>query len=79
MTSNIKQEDLVFADQQGQGNTVGIGEPDSMASGKFTSELVKPESCLERVLLQSAYGCGKAGFKVRVLLEEPAGLPEKLF
>src|SRR5512133_3782300 len=79
MTANVKQDDLMLADQQGQCNAVGIGQPDGMATRKLAGELMKAEARLKRVLLQSRYGRSEAGFEIRMLPEESACLPEKLF
>lgn len=75
MTADVEQDDLMFADQQGQSNTIGIGQSDGMASGKLAGELMKSEARLKRVLLQSADSRSEAGFEIRVLSEEPACLP----
>jgi len=63
MTADVEQDDLMLADQQGQSNTIGIGRPDGMASGKFAGELMKPEARLKRVLLQSADSRSEAGLR----------------
>ena len=79
MAADVEQDDLMLADQQGQSNAAGIGQPDGMASRKPAGELMKAEARLKRVLLQSADSRSEAGFEIRVLPEEPACLPEKLF
>jgi len=69
MTADVEQDDLMLADQQGQSNAVGIGQPDGMASGKLAGELMKAEARLKRVLLQSAGSRSEAGFEIRVMAE----------
>lgn len=64
MTANVKQDDLMLADQQSKSNAVGIGQSDGMASGKFSGELMKAEAWLKRVMLQSADGRSEAGFEI---------------
>jgi hypothetical protein len=66
MTADVEQNDLMLADQQGQGNTVGIDKSDGMASGKLAGELMKAEARLKRVLLQSTDGRGEAGLEIGV-------------
>ena len=54
MAANVKQDDLLLADQQGQSNAEGIGQSDGMASRKPAGKLMNGEARLKRVLLQSA-------------------------
>lgn len=78
MTTNIKQNNLLFSDQQRKRNTITISEADGVASGQFPGQRVQPQRRVKRVLLQFGDHFGKTRLEVGMLLEKLAGLAQEL-
>jgi hypothetical protein len=78
VAANIKQDDFLFGNHQGQGNPVTISETDGITSGKLAAQGVQLQTRLEWIFLQVAEYFGKAWPQVGMFLEKFARLTNKL-
>ena len=77
MAANIKQDDFLFGNHQGQRNPVTISEADGITSGELAAQGVQFQTGLERVFLQVAELFGKAWPQVGMFFEEFSRLAEE--
>ena len=78
MAADIKENDFLLGDQDGKGKAVAMGETDSVATLQSAAQGMQFQMRLKRVCLQIAEHLRKSWLQVRMLLEEFAGLTEKL-
>ncbi len=59
---DIKKDDLLFCDDNGQGNTIAVGNADCLDAGLLTAEMVIDEMRLKGVFFQIAQNGGRPSF-----------------
>ena len=77
MAANIKQDDFLCGNHQGQGNPVTVCEADGITSGELAAQGVQLQTGLEWVFLQVAEQFGKARSQVGMFYEKFARMVEK--
>lgn len=78
VAADVEKNDLLFGDQEREGNPVAVDEAHGLATGKLASQGVERQVRLERVVLQVSQQPGEAGLELEMLLEELARLAQKL-
>jgi hypothetical protein len=70
---DVKQNDLLFRDYDGHGDTIAVGNADGLDSGLLAAELVIVEMGLKGVLFQIAQDEGEFFLQLRMSLYELPG------